>query len=116
MTLLIDGIILAMLAGTVCYAAILHRRLRTLMAALEGLRPMVETFSAAVDRTEGSVRTLRAVAEALPPERAAPGGWRSAVETPDAAPGDIRAGAVLRMPAKTDLIRSFFDNARKHHA
>ncbi|MDG4648631.1 hypothetical protein P6F26_09245 [Roseibacterium sp. SDUM158017] len=117
MTLLIDTIILVLLGGTVGYAVILHRRLSNLMAALDGLRPVVETFSAAVDRTEGSVKTLRSVAQDMTPARhAVPGGWRNVPEPQDAALQEMRASAMLRMPAKMDLIRNFFDDARKHHA
>lgn len=114
MTHIVDAIILALLCGAVCYAFYLHRRIRKLMAALEGLRPVVETFSEAIDRTEGSVIRLRSVAETLPAQRG--GDWRGHADAPSPSMQELRAAAVMRMPAKPDLIRSFFDDARKRHA
>lgn len=60
MALLIDMIILLLLLGTLTYAFLVDRRVRTLMAALKALEPVVTQFSSAVDRTEDSVKSLRA--------------------------------------------------------
>jgi len=60
MALLIDMIILLLLLGTLTYAFLVDRRVRTLMAALKALEPVVNQFSSAVDRTEDSVKSLRA--------------------------------------------------------
>lgn len=60
MALLIDMIILLLLLGTLTYAFLVDRRVRTLMVALKALEPVVDQFSLAVDRTEDSVKSLRA--------------------------------------------------------
>lgn len=59
MTLLIDTLILALLAGTLGYAFLVDRRVRGLMHALRDLQPIVGEFSAAVDKSESSVAALR---------------------------------------------------------
>jgi hypothetical protein len=117
MTLLIDTLILVLLAGSVIYAIIVDRRLRRLKAALDDFRPALEHFAAAADRTEGSVSTLRSVADRLSSEGPQPSGaWREGVAAPDAALQQKRAVSVLRTGAKAELVRSFFEEARRRHA
>ena len=60
MALLIDMIILLLLMGTLGYAYLVDRRVRALVGALKALEPVVDQFSVAVDRSENSVRSLRA--------------------------------------------------------
>jgi hypothetical protein len=69
MALLIDTMILLLLIGTLAYAFLVDRRVRTLMVALQALEPVVSQFSEAVDRTETSVKSLRAEGAARPPAR-----------------------------------------------
>ena len=43
-----DTLMIAALFGCICYAVYLHRRMRGLKVALEGLRPALDSFSDAV--------------------------------------------------------------------
>lgn len=100
---LIDLIVLALLVGTLAYAALVDRRVRALMAALQALRPAVDALSEAADRAEGSVTALRGAAEEVAGE-GAPG----AKEAP--------RGAAAAVDAKADLIMRFFQDARGRSA
>ncbi|SFP65327.1 hypothetical protein [Tranquillimonas alkanivorans] len=128
MAILIDALILVLLAGTLGYAFLVDRRVRALVAALRDLQPMVGEFSAAVDKSESSVKQLRTAAERLSEEQAAP-----AVETrrepelsapkSEQAPfflstrGERRTSpGVTRVTGKTDLVRSFFEQTRSRGA
>ena len=105
----IDLIVLALLVGTLAYAALVDRRVRALMTALEALRPTVEALSEATDRAEGSVTALRHAAEEIASEGAAPEGASAETEgAPDrgAPPVDDKA----------DLIVRFFEDARGRRA
>jgi hypothetical protein len=117
MILMLDAAILGALCGCMIYAGVLHRRLRRLKIALDGLRPAIEEFSAAAERTEGSVRSLRSAADHMAGDAgSSSGGWRAAVEQadkPERAPREAGAG---RTRAKQDLIRSFFEDARRAQA
>lgn len=99
MTNLIDVAILALLTATVGYAFFVERRVRALMQALAELQPTVIAFSEAVDRSEDSVEKLRSTTasaqSAPPPTKCA------------------RAPEVFRVPAKAELIKSFFESARE---
>lgn len=128
MALLIDISILLLLAGTLGYAFLVDRRVRGLMAALRALEPVVGAFSEAVDRTETSVRALRADA----PPRPAPNRIDEPVLTRTPAPHatpqaegateltfqSTRSAApplppgMTRVTGKSDLVRGFFETAR----
>ena len=103
----IDLIVLVLLVGTLAYAALVDRRVRALMAALEELRPAVAALSEAADRAEGSVAALRDATGGGAPGEAASGVARRAPDRPAASP-----------PAddKTDLITRFFEDARGRRA
>ena len=104
---IIDTVILALLAGTIFYAWLLDRRLRKLMAVLQEMKPMVGEFSDAVDRSERSVHALQAVRVELPtPAQAVPkrDAAKPAAKVPPA--------RTPSSPAKTDLVRNFFDMTR----
>lgn len=136
MALLIDATILLLLAGTLGYAFLVDRRVRALMAALRALEPVVGAFSEAVERSESSVRSLRAAAPRVqdPPlrrpapaapagEQAAPAGERAAPpasgvafrSTRAAGPAQLPPG-VARVTGKADLVRGFFDTIRSREA
>ncbi len=138
MALVIDMIILLLLAGTLIYAFLVDRRVRALMAALRGLEPMVGEFSAAVDRTEHSVRSLRADAtlrgtsnrsdEPQLTRNAAPAPGR-AMPQGDAVPRptfqSVRAAepsekplppGIARVNGKSELVRGFFETVRSRGA
>lgn len=136
MALLIDMIILLLLVGTLAYAFLVDRRVRTLMEAMQSLAPLVDQFSLAVDRTENSVKTLRAettaraapkrdeeppltrsAATGNPAPRAAEEAdvvFRSARKAPSA-PAQLPPG-MARVTGKADLVRGFFDAIRSREA
>ncbi|MCP1167665.1 hypothetical protein NHG85_03815, partial [Limimaricola sp. ASW11-118] len=72
MTLLIDAMILAMLAGVLAYAWMVDRRVRGLMETLRELQPMITAYAAAVDKSEESVRDLASATRSLTEAPAAP--------------------------------------------
>ncbi len=109
-----DTLMIAALFGCICYAVYLHRRMRGLKVALEGLRPALDSFSDAVERTEGSVQSLRSVADHISSDaRRKTGGWRAGLDATSRSAG---AAATVRIPAKQDLIRSFFEDAKRSEA
>ncbi|MCB1342149.1 MAG: flagellar motor switch protein [Pseudooceanicola sp.] len=124
MSHLIDFAILALLAGVLGYAWLVDRRVRHLVGILREMAPMVDEFSAAVDRSEGSLSAFKAVTQAiegqvreglnLRPRRAA------AAPAPEPAPApqpqaDDPVG-VASVTGKADLVRSFFATARSREA
>lgn len=142
MDVLIDVIILVLLLGTLVYACLVDRRVRALMTAMQALEPVVTQFATAVDRTETSVKSLRAEATRAEATRAAqrredePPLTRAnagAAPTPTA-PAEGKAMPVFRsargpvpeavqlppgmarVTGKSDLVRSFFDTIRSREA
>ncbi|MGY6695947.1 MAG: flagellar motor switch protein [Roseinatronobacter sp.] len=138
MALVIDMIILLLLAGTLIYAFLVDRRVRALMAALRGLEPMVGEFSAAVDRSENSVRSLRAEAGSRGASSRSDEPQLTRNTTPlsktrvsqgDAAPRptvqSMRAAeakesalppGIARVNGKSELVRGFFETVRSRGA
>ncbi|MEL6312488.1 MAG: hypothetical protein AAFO63_13005 [Pseudomonadota bacterium] len=117
MTFLIDAIILGLLVATISYAFIVERRLRTLKETLSELAPVIDEFSRAVDRGEGSVEKLRAAAANLKTGTDAPVKERIVRTQRAAVPtSKPRTSGMMRVPAKAELIQSFFDNAREGRA
>ncbi|MEM9592594.1 MAG: flagellar motor switch protein [Pseudomonadota bacterium] len=117
MALLIDAIILGLLVATISYAFLVERRLRALKETLGELEPAIGEFSRAVDRSEGSVAQLRSAAVNLKAEPQTQAPERPA-QTPRAAAvrSAPRAAGAMRVPAKAELIQSFFDSAREGRA
>ena len=144
MDVLIDVIILVLLLGTLVYACLVDRRVRALMAAMQALEPVVTQFATAVDRTETSVKSLRAEATRAEATRAAQrredeppltraNAGAGAAPTPTA-PAEGKAMPVFRsargpvpeavqlppgmarVTGKSDLVRSFFDTIRSREA
>jgi hypothetical protein len=114
--LMIDTFVIAALCGCIGYAVFLQLKLRRLKDALEGLQPALEDFAAAAQRTEGSVQSLRSVADHISADaRRKAGGWWT-TDRADAKPGAQPQAATVRVPAKQDLIRSFFEDARRSQA
>lgn len=105
----VDGTIVCLLAGTVGYAFLVDRRVRALMSALNALKPTVEAFAQAADRTEATVSTLTAGRAAVPNHDVG-GGFRSARPgSPAGAPrGEARAPGLVPVPVRDDLIHRFF--------
>jgi hypothetical protein len=114
--LMIDTFVIAALCGCIGYAVFLQLKLRRLKDALEGLQPALEDFAAAAQRTEGSVQSLRSVADHISADaRRKAGGWWT-TDRADAKAGAQPQAATVRVPAKQDLIRSFFEDARRSQA
>lgn len=102
----IDLIVLALLVGTLAYAALVDRRVRALMAALEELRPAVAALSEATDRAEGSVTALRDATGRLAAGAATSDDSRNGTDRPAAAQADDKASLIVR----------FFEDARGRSA
>ncbi|MGX9846906.1 flagellar motor switch protein [Limimaricola litoreus] len=119
MTLLIDAMILAMLAGVLAYAWMVDRRVRGLMETLRELQPMITAYAAAVDKSEESVRDLasatRSLTEAPAAPRAQPAktGPRPGDKAARAARARAQAAGVTRVTGKTELVQGFFDSVRE---
>ncbi|SDF34931.1 hypothetical protein [Limimaricola pyoseonensis] len=118
MALLIDALILVLLAGVLAYAWVVDRRVRTLMQHLRDLQPLIGEFSAAVDKSEQSVRGLSEAARDLqePPAPRAPRApalpGRTAEKAARAARARNQAAGVTRVTGKADLVQSFFDRVK----
>lgn len=140
MALFIDMIILLSLAGTLGYAFLVDRKLRSLMEALRTLEPVVGQFSEAVDRTESSVRSLQADEAARatktrgdePPlsrsmsttsawnalaaaGRSAPDQHAQTARQTPTQPAQLPPG-VERVTGKSDLVMGFFETIRSREA
>lgn len=129
MTLLIDAMILAMLAGVLGYAWMVDRRVRLLMETLRELQPVIIAYAAAVDKSEESVRDLSSMARSLTeaPSKAQPAVARDAAaprgaDNPSTRGGDkiaraarvrAQAAGVTRVTGKTELVQGFFDSVRE---
>lgn len=121
MSLLIDFVILALLAGVLGYAYLVDRRVRNLVEVLRQLEPVVNDFSAAVDKSENSVSTMKAMTETIAqkvrrrtehePERADVDVAFRSQRTPSAPPSGVAA-----LKGKDELVRSFFDSVRRREA
>lgn len=127
MSLLIDFVILALLAGVLCYAYLVDRRVRNLVQVLRQLEPVVNEFSAAVDKSEDSVSTMKAMTESIAqklrrrtdpdpaPAPEAPAGDHGVAFRSQRSPAEPPAG-VAALSGKDELVRSFFDSVRSREA
>lgn len=133
LSLLIDGFIITLLAAAIVYGMIISRRVDRLMNLLRDLEPIVQEFSAAVDKSEKSVEDMRVATERkVQIDRREPAVTRRA-EAPAAEPApapqgsgifasrrgrgsEDKAGAqpigLIRLGAKADLVRGFFESTR----
>ncbi len=135
MAILIDMTIMALLAGVLGYAVLVDRRVKILMERLRELQPLVSELSAAVDKSENSIRDLnsaatamarspavaRPVAQSTPAAAtAAPAADKTAAAAAERAPATpatdkgraASASGLTRITGKTDLVRGFFDKVR----
>ncbi|WP_334062608.1 flagellar motor switch protein [Limimaricola cinnabarinus] len=122
MTLLIDAMILAMLAGVLAYAWMVDRRVRFLMETLRELQPMITAYAAAVDKSEESVRDLASATRSLTEAPAAPRAQPAPPAKPAPRTGDkaaraararAQAAGITRVTGKTELVQGFFDSVRE---
>ncbi len=128
MAFLIDTLILLLLAGTLGYAFLVDRRVRMLMDHLRDLQPVVGELSAAVDKSEDSVRNLSTVAQSIvesPAQmRSIAGSNRFVPGSGDVSFRSVRQAraarqqpaGVTRVVGKSDLVRGFFDTVRSREA
>lgn len=108
MTTVIDIVILGLLTATVIYAFFVERRVRALMQALHEMHPTVMAFSHAVDRTENSVAALQSSAqETLAASHGRP------QDEPLKTHRQKRPSDTFKIPVKAELIKGFFESARK---
>ncbi|GAA4228904.1 flagellar motor switch protein [Sagittula sp. NFXS13] len=111
MSFLIDIAILVLLVGTLTYAWLVDRRVRTLMHVLREMEPMIGDFSAAVDRSESSVSALRSLGQKAEPERQREEpSFRSTRERPK------RPAGATKATGKSELVRGFFETVREREA
>lgn len=128
MSLLIDLLIIALLAGVLAYAYLVDRRVRRLVTVLRELEPVVGKFSDAVDKSEDSVAAMKTVTQALETGIRRPGTPETS-DKPEAKPAEpgvvtfrsqrpseTAAKGIAQVSGKADLVRSFFDTARSREA
>ncbi len=123
----IDIVIVVLLVVAIGFGLVLDRRVRRLTAALRELKPAVDDFSIAVERSEDTISALRpdALPHAKAPTALPEEGRKS--ELPFGLPSfrsrrgnpDARAGAQIgaaTVDGKSDLVRHFFETARSRQA
>ena len=122
MSHLIDFAILLLLAGVLGYAYLVDRRVRHLVSVLREMAPMVDEFSAAVDRSESSISAIKAVTQAIE-NQVRDGLSLRTTRRPAAAPApeaeQERApepAGVTAVNGKSELVRSFFATVRSRQA
>ncbi len=123
MTFVIDIAILVLLVGTLTYAWVVDRRVRSLMRVLRDMEPMIGNFSEAVDRSESTVSVLRSLGQQAEPKprpqrererepemtRAEPS-FRTSRERP------TRSAGATKASGKSELVRGFFETVRQREA
>ncbi|MFG6084197.1 hypothetical protein ACEUZ9_000446 [Paracoccus litorisediminis] len=62
---MIDAIIIVMLIASITYSVILHMKLNKFYVVLREFAPAIQQFSDAVDRSENSVKELKATSSGL---------------------------------------------------
>ena len=119
--MIIDGVIVLLLAGSLIYGYRVSRKVQILMQTLRELEPLVDQFSFAVDKSEASVNNMRAsITEA---ERKAETRPRDAYDEPEAAPSmhmpflrkskqEPEFPGVKVVRDKSDLVKRFFEASR----
>ena len=122
MSLLIDLVILALLAGVLGYAFMVDRRVRRLVAVLREMEPMIDDFSAAVDKSESSVSAMKSLTQSIETRAARdardgrdPRGEGPAFRT-SRQPEPRPTAGVASVTGKADLVRGFFDTVRRREA
>ncbi|MEI4472006.1 flagellar motor switch protein [Frigidibacter sp. MR17.24] len=97
-SLAIDAVIVVLLGAALVYGWMISRRVSRLMAVLHELEPMVRAFSAAVDKSEESVKELKTAAETTAAQRVEP---RMTAAAP-VAPAQVAMPAAARVMAEGD--------------
>jgi len=117
MTMIINGMILALLIGSIGYTYLMDLRVRKLLIALKEMEPMVSQFSKAVNQSETSLEKFKQAAN--------PDETETANKAPDTSiskkkltfetnrkPQQNHIGQIS-LPGKSELVKSFFENAEK---
>lgn len=117
MTMIINGMILALLIGSIGYTYLMDLRVRKLLVALKEMEPMVKQFSKAVNQSETSLEKFK---QAANPEETE---TTTANKAPDVSinkkkltfetnrkPQQNHIGQIS-LPGKSELVKSFFENA-----
>ncbi|MCE0503872.1 flagellar motor switch protein [Roseivivax sp. GX 12232] len=125
----IDIAIGVLLVVAIGFGVVLDRRVRRLTRVLAELRPAIDDYSIAVDRSEDTVVKLRSAAGPHPslgrerdraeprvekPASSSPFTFRSRRSEPEPAPAG--ANGVAQIDGKSALVRSFFETARSREA
>ena len=114
-TLITNGLILALMIGAIIYIYLVDLRVRKLLGTLKELEPMVGQFSEAVDRSETSLEKLKAVEIESVPRAGSSGGEdeddKNAIFKSKKSLQKSQVGWVS-LPGKSELVRSFFETAR----
>jgi len=66
--ILIDFLIITLLIASLGYGVMVTRRLKSLMAALKEIEPLVQEFSVAVDKSETSINEMKRSLDTVPEE------------------------------------------------
>ena len=115
MSLLIDLVILALLAGVLGYAFMVDRRVRRLIAVLREMEPMIDDFSAAVDKSESSVSAMKSLTHSIETRARDTRSEGPAFRT-SRQPEPRPTAGVASVTGKADLVRGFFDTVRSREA
>ena len=122
MSLLIDGTIMVLLIGALCYAYLVDMRVRRLVAALRDLAPMIEEFSEAVDKSESSASAIKHATHALQTQSERQAERKAAPAEPvrrkpvAKRKPSTNADGMVPVVGKSDLVRGFFDTVRSREA
>ncbi|MBL4749728.1 MAG: flagellar motor switch protein [Amylibacter sp.] len=119
MTIIINGMILALLIGSIGYTYLMDLRVRKLLAALKEMEPMISQFSKAVDQSETSLEKFKQAtvpdeADVRPVKKTADNGLNKKNLTFETSrkPMQNHIGQIS-LPGKSELVKSFFENAEK---
>lgn len=122
MAMIVDGVIIALLIGSIAYGYAVSRRVNRLMGILREMEPLVTQFSSAVDQSQESVlrmqdtlREAERAPEAAPPRQEPAQGSLFASRRGAAAPGQ-RAPGTHVVRDKKELVRAFFEQTDRARA
>lgn len=122
MTIIINGMILALLIGAIGYTYLMDLRVRKLLVALNELEPMVGQFSKAVQQSETSLKKFKQATVQKKLTATAPKSAGKSSDTPvnkkkltfetNRKPRQNHVGQIS-LPGKSELVKSFFETAEK---
>ena len=122
MTMIINGLILALLTGSIGYTYLMDLRVRKLLVVLKEMEPMVGQFSKAVKQSETSLEKFKQATES---DKAAAKSIKSTNTVSDSVANKKKLTfetnrkplqnhiGQISLPGKSELVKSFFKNAEK---